>query len=588
MNPNFGILRPFPLSLGLICLLGATSAFGSTITLKEAGEPVYDSSPAGKPGKTADSAVDSNNVSPEPVVETSKSRQGDKETPPALQPMAMETNGERTIGLSDVITVTLQNNVAIAVQEFQTGIRQEEISGQKAPFDPNLIIEGRANENRNQVASAFAAPDVSNTERQSWKMGLAHKLVTGTQYELNYTGVRDETNSRFAGLNPQYTSRVEVNLTQPLLKNFGISTNKKDIYIAQNNLEISEFEFKSKVIDIITEAENTYWDLVFTQEDLKVKRQSVHRAQDLERRIRAQVKVGTLAPIEILQAQSEVASREEAVLISEKAIADTEDQLKNIMNISFSSPEGNKKFIPRDPPEFTIGKKIILDAAISDAMENRPDYLSRKKELDNQNITVKFNENQLWPSLDLVGTFGLNGLSGTANAFTQLGTGTTQTSRFGGPLSQSVEDVFSGTYKSWEVGLLFNYPLGNRAAKSQLAASKLSAAQLLLGIKDLEKSIVVEVREAARQILTDIKRVHAARVARRLAEEKLSAEEKKFAVGLSTSFEVLEFQTDLAEQESRELKAVIDYKKSLNNFRKVKATTLSEHRIQLENRSVKQ
>lgn len=580
MHPVSGVLRFFSLFVGLVTLIPATTVFASDIVLEENLEPVYDT-----PVKKETGDPQSKN---KVQVVDSTTPQATKSLPsPAQELMPSPASGERTLGLVEVITLTLQNNVAIAVQGYQTGIRQEEITSQKAPFDPNIVIEGRANENTSQNASAFAAPDVGNTERQSWKLGLSQRLVTGTQYELNYTGFRDETNSRFAGLNPQYTSRVEVNFTQPLLKNFGISPNKKDIFIAQNNLEISEYDFKSKVIDIITEAENTYWDLVFTLEDLKVKKQSVKRAEDLERRIRAQVKVGTLAPIEILQAQSEVASREEAVLISEKSIADTEDRLKNIMNISFGSAEGLKKFNPKDPPEFTIGKKIILENAIGEALDNRPDFLSRKKQLENQDITVKFNENQLWPSLDLVGTFGLNGLSGTANAFQQIGGGV-QTSRFGGNYKESIDNVFSGQYKNWEVGLLFSYPLGNRAAESRLTASKLQAAQLLLEIKDLEKSIVVEVREAARQILTDIKRVHAARVARRLAEEKLSAEEKKFAVGLSTSFEVLEFQTDLAEQESRELEAVIDYKKSLSNFRKVKATTLAEHQIQLDSRSVKQ
>ncbi len=586
MRPNFWVIRPTSVCFGLAFLLSVSNAQGSSISLKETDLPVYDSR-AGKthtPGKsTSENELPS---SPTLIVQgngDNKSSNSKSPIPTVALPKNLSTE-ERLLALRDVLSITLQNNVAIAVQEYQTGIRQQEITGQDAVFDPSIVIEGRANENEAQVASAFAAPDVSNNEQQSWKVGLSQKLVTGTQYELNYNGFRDETNSAFAGLNPQYTTRVEVSVTQPLLKNFGISTNKKDIFIAQNNMDISEFEFQSRVIDIITTAENTYWDLVFTREDLQVKKQSVKRAQDLERRVRSQVKVGTLAPIEILQAQSEVASREEGVLLAEKAIADTEDQLKNIMNINFDTQEGRKVFKPLDPADFLVGKKIILSEAITEALENRPDFLVRKKELESQNITIKFNENQLYPSLDLIGTFGLNGLSGTAGSIQQFGGGAVR-SRFGGNYGESLGDAFSGDFKNWEVGLLLNYPIGNRAAESRLTASRLQASQLLLEIKDLEKSIVVEVRKASRQILTDIKRVHAARVARQLAEEKLVAEEKKFAVGLSTSFEVLEFQTDLAEQESRELKAVIDYKKSLSNFQKVKASTLTAHNITLDSRA---
>ncbi|QPJ63308.1 MAG: TolC family protein [Candidatus Nitronauta litoralis] len=585
MHPIFRVFRPVPVCFGLTLILFNSTASGSSISLKETDLPAYDS--AASQSQPIKNTKSEKGEAPSPALIVDLN--GDqKKTGSAASiqtiDQSIDAPEERLLGLRDVLSITLQNNVAIAVQEYQTGIRQQEITGQDAVFDPSIVIEGRANENESQIASAFAAPDISNNERQSWKVGLSQKLVTGTQYELNYTGFRDETNSAFAGLNPQYTSRVEVNVTQPLLKNFGIDTNKKDIFIAQNNLDISEYEFKSGVIDIITNAENTYWDLVFTREDLKVKKQSVKRAQDLERRVRAQVRVGTLAPIEILQAQSEVASREEGVLLAEKAIADAEDQLKNIMNINFDSQEGKKEFKPLDPADFMLGKKIVLSEAITEALENRPDFLVRKKELENQNINVKFNENQLYPSLDLVGTFGLNGLSGTAGSIQQFGGGSVR-SRFGGNYGQSLDDVFSGDFKNWEVGLLLNYPIGNRAAESRLTASRLQAAQLLLEIKDLEKSIVVEVRQASRQILTDIKRVHAARVARRLAEEKLAAEEKKFAVGLSTSFEVLEFQTDLAEQESRELKAIIDYKKSLSNFKKVKASTLTAHNISLDSRA---
>ncbi|MFQ5481407.1 MAG: TolC family protein, partial [Nitrospinaceae bacterium] len=270
--------------------------------------------------------------------------------------------------------------------------------------------------------------------------------------------------------------------------------------------------------------------------------------------------------------------------LAAKLIQDNQDGLKNIMNVPFDSPEGMKEVVPLDTPRFTGGPKMDLAETIREALDHRPDYLSRKKELGNRNIQVQFNENQIYPSLDLVGTFGLNGLSGTAIPIQRFGAGTVQ-SRFGGNYGKSLEDTFSGNFKSWEVGLLLKYPLGNRAAKSRLSASRLEAAQLLLDLKNLEKSIVLEVRETLRQITTDVKRIQAARISRQLALEKLKAEEKKFAVGLSTSFNVLEFQTDLAEEESKELKAITDFKKSLNTMRKVTASTLKTYNIHLADRS---
>ena len=489
--------------------------------------------------------------------------------PPISKPDIVLTH-TLEMSLQDVIANTLKNNVSIAIQNFQSQIRKQEIITQEAEFDPNISFEGNVTQERRLSSFAVSNPK-TNVNTQNFELGFDQKLKLGTQYELKFRNERIETDSAFAALSPQYNSRFEVNLTQPLLKNFGQDINSSNITIAKNNLDISDFEFKNKVIEVISEAENVYWDLVFSREDLKVQQQSVQRAKDLERRVKAQVEVGTMAPLEILQAQSEVASREEAVIQARKRIQDNQDNLKNILNIPFDSPDGMKEIQLLDSPQFLIETPVSLKDSIRTALMKRPDHLSIKKELDSKNILVKFNENQLYPTLDLVASFGLNGISGK-----DIGG-----SPFGGNFGRSQERTFSGDASTWEGGLLFKYPLGNRAAKSRFTAAKLAAAQLLMDIKDLEKTIVLEVREAARQINTDKKRVQAARIARKLAEETLSAEEKKFEVGLSTSFSVLEFQTDLAEQQSKELKAIIDFNKSKINFRKVLATTLEEHNIQM-------
>ena len=374
------------------------------------------------------------------------------------------------LSLKEVITNTLKNNVAIAVQQFQSQIRKEEIITQEANFDPSLSFEAKATQERNLLASAFAQPPKSNVNSQSLDLSFNQKLRTGTEYEIKLENSRTETNSAFAGLNPQFTTRLEANLTQPLLKNFGSDINSTNIYVAKNNLDISDFEFKNKVIEVITEAENVYWDLVFSREDLKVQQKSVERAQDLERRVKAQVEVGTLAPLEILQAKSEVASREEAVIQARKLIQDNQDNLKNILNISFDSPEGQKEIAPLDSPKFFVKAPVLLKESILTALKKRPDYLSKKKELGIKNIQVKFNENQLYPTLDLVASFGLNGISGDAQA---VGFPTPSTNPFGGNFGRSLDRTYSGDFSTWEGGLVFSYPLGNRAAKSRLAVSKL-------------------------------------------------------------------------------------------------------------------
>ena len=485
------------------------------------------------------------------------------------------------LSLRDVVMRTLVSNLAIEVEGFNSKVKAENVIDGESKFDATFEINLSEEEEVRQQSNAFSSPVKSRNKSHNWDFSLTQKLVTGADYKLSFTNDRNRTNSVTAGLNPSYFTEMVFSLTQPLLKNFGIDLTKRNIYIANNEVNISDYVFEDKVIDIISDVENVYWDLVFSIEDLAVKKKSLERARNLERQVKAQVAVGTMAEIETLQAQSEVASRDESLLVAQDLIQDNEDILKNILNIEYGSEEGLRAIHPSDRPEM-VADEINLYQAIKDTLLNRPDYLGKKKELENKNILVKFRENQLYPTVDLFGTMGLNGLSGDAIT---VNSGTFQgRSKYGGDYGTALSDSLTGKFYNWEVGLKLSYPLGNRSAKAQLSASRLEKAQLILSIKDLEKSIIVEVREAVRQLKTDLKRINATRIARKLAEEKLKAEEKKFEVGLSTSFSVLEFQEDLAEEQSNEIKALIDFKKSKIRLRQVMATTLKENDIKLKSK----
>ena len=482
------------------------------------------------------------------------------------------------LSLKDAIIRTLSNNISIQVESFNNKVKKESVAESLSEFDATLGLELSTGRKTQQLASAFSSPNRMENDNDNWDLSLSQKLITGANYQFDFTNNRNKTNSETAGLNPSYRSEFQLSLTQPLLKNFGIDLNKRNVHIANNKVDISENEFKTKVIAVVSEIENTYWDFVFSLKDLEVKQKSLERAKDLQRLVKSQVLVGTLAPIETLQAESEVASREEFLLTAQDAIEDNQDKLKNILNIEFLSSEGLRPIYPSTPANIII-EEIDIKESIKMALANRPDYLGKKKDLENKDILVKYQENQIYPSVDLVGSMGLNGLSGEAIT---ISSGTFQgTSAFGGSYGNSLTDSLSTNYYDWEIGVKFSYPLGNRAAKSKLSTSRLEKAQLILGIKDLEKEIILDIREAVRQLKTDSKRIKASTVAKQLAEEKLKAEEKKFEVGLSTSFNVLEFQEDLAEAQSNEIKTILDYKQSRIRFRRSTASTLKYHDVTL-------
>ncbi len=484
-----------------------------------------------------------------------------------------------SLSLREAIELTLENNLDIRVERFNPRISEAMIIVEKGAFDPTIALDLSINKDKRPVANAYADPDVSEGEGINWGIGIRQDLITGGNYQLRFTNERRKSNSSYSGLNPQYTSDLTLTLTQPLLKDFGIGLNKRKIIIASNNKDISLNQFKAVVITKISEVQNMYWDIVFNIEDLKVKRQSLALAQDLEKRVRTQVKVGTMAPIEILQAQAEVASREEGVIIAENMVKDSEDRLKRAMNIEGDSPYWGLPIYPTDRPLFEV-VEIDNNEALKTSFEKRPDFVQAKIDLSNKKIEVKYKKNQIFPNIDLIGSFGLNGLSGDAREVSFGGT-TIPPSRFGGGYEDTLDRLGSGSYYSWEAGVKVNIPLGNRSAKSNLTAARIEEKKVLISLKNLEQKIALEIREAVRGIETNIKRVNATKLARRLAEQKLDAEEKRFEVGLSTSFNILEFQKDLAEEQSKEIKAIIDYNKSLVKLERVKGTTLEKNEIRL-------
>ncbi|MFQ5911713.1 MAG: TolC family protein [Nitrospinota bacterium] len=485
---------------------------------------------------------------------TERAAQGD------LKPAPEGAQRTQRLSLTDSIRIGLGRNFDIHVEQLNPRIRAQDIQREEAPFDPLVFAEGNANQTIRPTLSALARTTDSNVRDQMVRTGVRQRFKTGTSFEFSAEVDRSQNNAGFIQFNPAYTPMVNLTVTQNLLKNFGTAANTTAIRVARNNERTSASAFRDRVINVVSDIENLYWELVFSIQDLEVKKKSLALALDLLRRNKIQVEVGTMAPIEIVQAEASVASREADVITSEQLVRDNEDRLKRALNLPKDFTSWNIRINPTDEPR-VIPQAPDVQRAFRSAVENRPDYAQAKLDIENKNIQVKFAENQLLPTLDLRASFGLNGLDDD--------------------LTSSVGD-FNGDFRQWQVALTFEFPLRNRAAKSALTQRKIETAQSLLSLKNLEQQIFLEVREAVRNILTAQKRVEATTAARVLAERQLDAEEKKFAVGLSTSFQVLDFQEDLATAQSDETRSITDQIKALVTYRRVIAQTLRSHQIRLE------
>jgi outer membrane protein TolC len=362
---------------------------------------------------------------------------------------------------------------------------------------------------------------------------------------------------------------VEFNIMQPLLKDFRIDTVRQQLETNEKLRELSDVDLRATITQTVRGVRNAYWDLVATIDNLDAQQRSLELAQRLLADNEKRVQIGTMAPIDIVEAQAEVARNEEAVIVAEAAIEQAKDNLRALI------------FDPSMPDFWTVGiepadaapfqaQAVDLEAAVAYALENRSDIVQAKNGLDRTDISVRYLQNQILPAVNATLSYGLTGLGGTQ--FVPVDFGAITDSTFGRDvLSQRgfgsvIGDVFSNSYPTWSLGVQIQYPLGTSASEASLARARLEHSQTRTQIRNLELQAVAEVRNTARQVQTNQKRIDSARAARELAERRLEAEEKKFAAGIQTSFFVFQAQRDLAQARTNEVRAILDYNKSQVDF----------------------
>ncbi len=474
------------------------------------------------------------------------------------------------LSLQESILLGLKNNLDIAIEGFNPKIKEAEVTGEKAVFDPDVFAEFGFGSTQTPNRNTLAGVTESKIDDFDWNFGLRQELPTGGSYELLFDNNRNFNNAQFfvvqqpvfADLQTAYKSDLSLTVTQPLLKNFGVDINRTQIKFAQNEWEISLDGFRETIMDVVTQIQDVYWDLVFAIEDLKVKQTSLRLAQELAEVNRARVRAGVAAPVEITQAETDIAAREARVTEAERRLRDQEDDLKVVLNIPKQGEWGGPVH-PADPARFSPISPD-LPGAVLDALRMRPEYEAAKVELSNKELEFRFTRNQLLPDLSFQGSVGINGLSALDPTY-----------------GSAVDDLGSGNNFSYSAGLVLSIPIGNRAARAEFVEAQLEVQQAQVSLRDKELEITAEVREAVRKVETDAKLVAEIRAARELAEEQLRIEQIRLEAGVSTTFEVLRFQRDLAVAQSAEVRSLTNYNKSIANLDRVRGVVLEKHRIQM-------
>lgn len=476
------------------------------------------------------------------------------------------------ITLKDSIILALHNNYDIRIAKLEPMIEEKDITVAKSEFDPTLKITGDVEDSEvpsnSQLQVGLGAGlgdfrDDSNTLNAT----IEKPLETGATFTLEYNLERRFLDPPpFAIFNPSATASIETKITQPLLKGAGIFYNRSNIYIARNDKKKSILELRDKARTTIKDVQKKYWELVGAIEDLRVKNKSIERARKLLRENKIQVKVGTMAPIEVLVAEEDVASQYEKVIEAENKVKDKEDELKQVMNLSNNSIFSDVAIIPLDKASFEI-KEVSLDESIKTALESRPDLFKEGIEIENKRIKVKQQKNQLLPKFDFEAGIRYQGLAGNKG--------------------NAIDSAFSQDFQSEFFGVTLEIPLGNREARSNYSKAKLEERKSIIETRKKEQEIVVEVRKAVRQIKTNAEKIRATKKGRGTgAKKNWRQRKKKFKVGRTASIEVVRSQEDLAEAEGKAVEAIVNYRISLGNLDAVVGTILEKNNIIIEDENL--
>ncbi|HLW55477.1 MAG TPA: TolC family protein [Candidatus Angelobacter sp.] len=416
----------------------------------------------------------------------------------------------------------------------------------------------------------------------------------GTALTVGFQNSRATSNSLFSSLNPVLNSTFRATITQHLLQGFGRSINTRLIVQAKNNKKITEEGFRNQVITTVSQIENIYWDLVNAYEDFKVKERSLGLAQKTLSDNQKQVEIGTLAQLDVVRAESTVASAEQDLIVSKTNLQLQQLVTKNALtrDLPSGSPILQMDIVPTDTVQIPDQETLpTVESLIKLALDNRPDYNQQRINLKNNDIDIKGVNNSLLPTVDLFAFYGGNGLSGLQNPLSTCPPGvvpskTTPCVPPGTIAPTGFTDAFGNLFNSSApdkgLGINISIPLGNRLAESQQVRARLTYRQTQLGLKSLENQISINIRNDVFTVEQNRARVAAAKKAEQLAQQTLDAEQKKYNLGASTYLNVLSDERDLAQSESNLVSAMTNYAKSKVQLDRDTAQTLPNLNIKLD------
>jgi HAE1 family hydrophobic/amphiphilic exporter-1 len=536
---------------------------------------------------------------------------------PPREPLQVPTRigvlGQTSMSLAEVIQRALANNRDLAVSQILRKEAVLNIKGAKGYYDPNLGVNAFRNKTVSPVSSVLGgSADGRLTQKELYAdpeiNGLSPFL--GGTYKLDFSSARQFTDSEFATLNPQFPTALNLNLTQPLWRGLRFDANRYRVQVARKNQKLTDEQFRRRVIEVTTQAIQAYWELSFAYRNLSVQIEAVRLAELQDSSNRRQVDQGLLAPADVIQTQTQIATYQQNVFTAQDALTRAENNLKALILATRQDLLWGAALIPETLPD-TRPVAPSLDDAVHQALSARPELAESALNIEINKLDAKLSHEQAKPQIDAQATLGIQGLAGrpvvaTSNpfsaAFTPLITdldellalsglppappisfgSTAVPPMFVGGYGKSLEGLKNGTFPTAQVGVQFNFPIRNRTAEANQAVSILEGKRLQTVRDQLAMSIEADVRNTLQALESSRARLAAAVLARKSADDQYASEQRQFQAGTSSVFLVLQRQTDLISARSREARAEADLGIAAADFDRATARTIETQNISIQ------
>lgn len=513
-------------------------------------------------------------------------QQADIASPVTLSPrVGVEGKPAVTISIAEAIRMALEQNPDVLIAKLQLGASRQDVIAAQGAFDPRVTPLFSYQSATTPTVSSIgggSAGSVSQKEVFGSAELSGRTPWAGNRFTVDFSGSRISTNNQNVRVNPQFPSSFGATFVQPLLRNLEIDADRRSILLAKRAVDLTDAQLTQVVMEQLALVEQAYWELAFAVSNVNVQAEALGQAQAQVASNERQVQSGTLAVIDVVEAQTQVATFEQNLASAQTTLTEAENRLKSLMLTDRNAPIWDQPLVPsllqdRTPPP------MPLDDAVRMAMAKRPELSGLDAQVAQNEIDQRFLRNQAKPQVDLTGSYTLAGLAGTiASRTSTTGTTTTLPGFFDGAFPASLSNLFARRFPTAMIQVQMDLPLRNRTAEGNAARSDIEGKVLLQQRKQLEQAIEVEVRNALQRVRSAEQRLTAAGSAQRNAREQYDSERRRFDSGLSTVFLVLQRQSALVAAQGQELRARADLNEAIALFDRAVGSTLTQYGVAIQ------